>query len=465
MDTLPDFLEDVKKQMQACFDEDHLTELAKDTQFIQRATNRIQPIDFVQLMVLEMLEDPRMSYEALCQRLEQLNPESAMSAQALQQRVHSEGAVTFLTQVLQETLTLSLKPLLEETSPELLAPFSHVWIQDSTYCQLNQRLADAFRGTGGSASKASLKLDLVLDQRQHQLHQMLLTDSKTSDTTLAQSLHERLAPTDLVLRDLGYLSLAALASLQEKQAYYLSRLSREVGVRLDPAATQPMDLASYLDKHFPEETVIDLDVFLGEDRLPSRLIVYRAPEEVVNQRRQQAHRNAHKKNRKPTDAHLRWLAFSCYITHVARDVWLAEVVGTLYRLRWQVELTFKQWKSLLGIDVLKGTHPNRIRCLVLGRLIAIVLISMVHRGLVVLAYRLQREASATKLIGWLRRRQRLADAIRSHALDKLFEALQRDATRWLCKQRRTRSTTQQRIQELEPFGIDQAEWQHAIPLP
>ena len=83
----------------------------------------------------------------------------------------------------------------------------------------------------------------------------------------------------------------------------------------------------------------------------------------------------------------------------------------------------------------------------------------------VLAYRLQREASATKLIGWLRRRQRLADAIRSHALDKLFEALQRDATRWLCKQRRTRSTTQQRIQELEPFGIDQAEWQHAIPLP
>ena len=51
-----------------------------------------------------------------------------------------------------------------------------------------------------------------------------------------------------------------------------------------------------------------------------------------------------------------------------------EAIGTIYRLRWQMELTFKHWKSLFQIDVLKGTRPERIRCLIYGRLIVILVV-------------------------------------------------------------------------------------------
>jgi len=48
-----------------------------------------------------------------------------------------------------------------------------------------------------------------------------------------------------------------------------------------------------------------------------------------------------------------------------------EAVGIAYRLRWQVELTFKHWKSLFQINILRGTRPERILCLIYGRLIVI----------------------------------------------------------------------------------------------
>jgi IS4 transposase len=52
-------------------------------------------------------------------------------------------------------------------------------------------------------------------------------------------------------------------------------------------------------------------------------------------------------------------------------------VGTIYRLRWQVELTFRNWKSLLKINVLKGTRTERVQCIIYGRLITIIMLAMI----------------------------------------------------------------------------------------
>lgn len=39
-------------------------------------------------------------------------------------------------------------------------------------------------------------------------------------------------------------------------------------------------------------------------------------------------------------------------------VWGAEIVGTVYTVRWQIELIFKNWKSQLQINYLKGINPK-----------------------------------------------------------------------------------------------------------
>jgi IS4 transposase len=110
--------------------------------------------------------------------------------------------------------------------------------------------------------------------------------------------------------------------------------------------------------------VIELAVFVGQaERLPCRLIGYRLPPAVVNERRRKARAKAIKKGRALTQETLAWLEFAFFITTVPATLWPAAVIGTIYRLRWQVELTFKRWKSLLALHVLKGTRPERIRCL------------------------------------------------------------------------------------------------------
>src|SRR4029453_4324841 len=90
-----------------------------------------------------------------------------------------------------------------------------------------------------------------------------------------------------------------------------------------------------------------------------------------------AMRRRGKKGGSPTHTYLDWLQYGWYIPNVGATVWAAEVVATVYRIRWQIELLFKQWKSLLHLHVLKGPRPERIRCLLYGRLITITMLMRV----------------------------------------------------------------------------------------
>jgi hypothetical protein len=452
LSTVCSFITSLKEKIESLFDACCLETIAKETKFMVRSTNRINPRDFVQLMVLELLENPSMSIQGLCDILALLNPRSHMSANALQQRLASDGAADFLETVFNEAMTRSLVDSFEKTAPELLVPFNRVWLQDSTQCQLSEKLAPGFRGAGGSGSQSALKLSLIYEHQQRTLHQILMTDGKTAETALGKVLLDRLEPHDLVIRDLGYFVVEALFQIAQKGAFFLSRLNKGIAVFLtaEPKAAA-IDLPMFVNQRFTSESVIDLPIYLGRQKLAVRLIGYRAPSEVVNQRRRKAREVARKKGRQPSKAYLDWLAFSFYLTNVSKEKWEAKVVGTIYRLRWQIELIFKQWKSLLHIDCLKGTNPNRIRCLVYGRLIAIVICSMIYRGLCCYAYAVwDREPSIIKLTAWLITRRRLADALEQDALESLFSALQTSAKR-LLKQQRLRRTTVGLILQQVPF--------------
>jgi IS4 transposase len=103
-----------------------------------------------------------------------------------------------------------------------------------------------------------------------------------------------------------------------------------------------------------------------------------------------------------------------YVTDVPEKIWEAEVVGTVYRLRWQIELTFKDWKSLMNIHILRGTRKERVGCFLYGRLISVVVATIICGFASWYAYEyLKKEVSFHKIISWLRRKDRLAMAIRS----------------------------------------------------
>ena len=438
----------VKGKLTTVFNPDHLEALARQTDFIQRSSSKLSGKDFVELMTTEMLEDPAVSLEGLCDVLVDLNPQAQMTPQALHQRLNPY-AVTYLQEVFQWALRQQLEPVCERLPLGALSSFGRVLLEDSTQCRLHEKLAEAFKGSGGSASSSAVKIDLIYDVLHYALLEMHLSDGTAADQGRALAIVTHLRAGDLVMRDLGYLSLESLRQIDAHEAWYLSRLSKGVDVYLDAhAETRALALVPYLQQHYGDAAVVDLPVSLGQERVSCRLLAYRLSEDVVKQRQRKAHEETRKKGRMLTQEYCNWLAFGLYITNVSQQIWPSKVVGTIYRLRWQVELTFKNWKSLLYIHILKGTRPERIKCILYGRLITIVMIALVssYVSWYIEDY-LQREISIAKLINWLKRKSRFAKAIHAGTLDALFIDLWRALPKLLCKQKRRRRTSRQLIAE------------------
>ena len=165
-------------------------------------------------------------------------------------------------------------------------------------------------------------------------------------------------------------------------------------------------------------------------------------------RRRKALEEARQKGRTLSQDYLHWLTFGLYITNVPQEVLSVKVVRMVYGLRWQVELTFKNWKSLLKIHILKGTRPERIKCILYGRLITITMMALItsYASWYAEDY-LHRELSIPKLINWLKRTGRFAKAMHVGTLEDLFTDLRRALPKMLCKQKRKRRTSRQLLED------------------
>ncbi|MCP4878044.1 MAG: IS4 family transposase [Gammaproteobacteria bacterium] len=443
----------IQSKLKGLFTPEGLNTTARKTRFIQRSSSKIQAMDFIQLMTSELLVEPDVSTEGLCDRLEELNPEARVTAQALNARINTEEAVAYVKTVFEQSLQANLSPLVNQLPAPLLSSFGRVLLEDSTSVELHEKLADEFKGSGGSASKSALKIDYVFDVKNESAIHIEVGKGTVTDQSRASMIVDHLQEGDLVVRDLGYFVQLALGRIDEKKAFYLSRLLKSVHVYLEPEG-EAVDLIDYVNQPGTRHLeVIELSAHIGSERVPVRLIGYRLPDAVVNERRRKARQAAQKKNRKPPSReYLNWLAFSFYITNVDAELWPAAVIGTVYRLRWQIELIFKQWKSLLQIHVLRGQRRERIECLVYGRLLAILMIQPIAACASWMARELyQRELSVHKLINWIKRGGRLVQAIYEQQLDAVLEALMEALPRGLCKQQRKRLTSRQMIEQQVPY--------------
>lgn len=443
----------VTEKISDIFDKTTLKKLARKTGFVKRSTSRTDGDDFVRLMTTEILGDQAVSTEGLCDILREISPGAEMMPQSLGERLNKKESVEYPKKVFELAMKENFRSVRSDIYPDSLSSFGRVFTEDSTLITLHEKLADGFRGSGGSASASSLKIDMIYEIRQDILQNILISGGDIPDQSRADEILKEIRENDLVLRDLGYFTLESLREIGEKGAFFLSRLLKNAGVFLSPDAdASPISLPGYVGKKFRHLSVADTDVWLGKEKLPCRLVAYRLPDEVARKRRGKARENARKKGRQPTKEYLGWLGFGFYITNVPRDIWEPEIVGTVYRLRWHTELTFKHWKSLMNIHILRGTRRERIECFLYGRLITIAVVTMLCGFASWYCQRYsEKEASFHKIISWLIRRGRLADAVRSDSLGRLSDELAKALSKRLCKQRRKRKTTRQLLEERIPY--------------
>lgn len=341
---------------------------ARQTGFIQRR-RQLKPFDFLSLMVFASWSMIAPSLEALASELE-----GAFSRVALHYRF-TRQASAFLWQCLQWVMAHSQQfHLVLQT--QLLKPFSRVLIHDSSSWDLPPELAKIFPGSGGSASPANCKIQLTYEVKRGRLQALQLTAGNRPDQSFRP---QGLQADDLILADLGFFSLRFFATVSRQQAYFLSRFL--VGTQLWSAPTGAlMNLPTRLKKASGQ--AYQHPVLMGAGhRLPCRLICLRVPASVVQQRRRRLRQTARKKGRSVSPQHWALCAWTLLVTNAPERLLPAAKLYTLYRLRWQVELIFKQFKSVLRIHHCHTRRPERLLCELYGKWIAAVLVHALHGSL------------------------------------------------------------------------------------
>jgi hypothetical protein len=112
---------------------------------------------------------------------------------------------------------------------------------------------------------------------------------------------------------------------------------------------------------------------LGEVR--GSLHAYRLSEEQANVARQRIRAQSRQKGRTPKDTTLFWAGWVLVFTTVAPSRLCAQTISALYRVRWQVEIAIKRWKSVLDVGKLRAKEGSPLaEVWLLGKLLYALLV-------------------------------------------------------------------------------------------
>ena len=430
------------------FASDAIEAAARRTGFVKR-TSKLTGKLFLALVTFGAWSDATTTLAQLAAKVTQLDEQVEVSPEAIHQRMN-QRALAFLQDMLQQALA-KVQSVEHICNDGLFTDFTKVYLADSTGFELPDSLHELFPGSGGSAATAGAKIQAVWDYKNSVFGHFALTPLTMPDQRYVDTVVALAQKGVLFLFDLGYFKIKAFACIAAAGAYFLSRLNHQTTLlHTESGQVQPLALASWLTTVASDST--EHAIFLGaKERVACRLVAYRMPECIVNERRRLAKKKAKKKGYTPSKAHLALLAWNLFITNVPQTIWQTPTIRKVYPIRWQIELIFKSWKSYLHLASIKTKKVNPTLCYLYGRMLLIVLnYALCPQLRATLWVKKQRELSVLKLV---RHFQALADrwmqAIfqSEFALRRFLQQACATAERLVAKASRKRHTTAQILRE------------------
>ncbi|MBC8485569.1 MAG: IS4 family transposase [Bacteroidetes bacterium] len=366
-----------------------LNKCAKTTGFIKRQKD-LTAKDFFILMTIGSLG---MKHPSLAAMVDSIN--ARISREALHQRF-TESAVRFMENCTRFILKQKINQSVHiETN--LLEHYNRIQIADSSSWDVNPKLQGILPGSGGSASSSNCKLQVFYEYKYGELSFFEITPGIRPDNGYSPNLPGLLQSNDLLIADLGYFRLKTFYDIDQKGAFFLSRLL--VGTTLLNVENEtPIDLSMLKGL---SGNAYEIPVIMGkrkDSKVSCRLICLKLSEQAANERRRRLKKEAKRKGRTPKKFNLMLCDWALMVTNVP-EAWLpAENVRSLYSLRWQIELLFKQFKSILCIHLSNTGNVNRLKCEILGKLIMAIFIHRIHASINVHLWNTQhKELSMDKL--------------------------------------------------------------------
>lgn len=323
----------------------------------------------------------------LCGKLE-ANEKISISPQALSKRFNKE-AVNFLKKVFHEMLNFQ-NEVLRSNGAILENSFNRITVVDATGFKLDDKHADAYKGSG---VKSSVKIQLQYDLLTGEFIHCDLKKGCYSDASYLERLQSTIQKNDLILKDLGYLKALDLKIIDEKGAFYISRAKVNTILYKKEEVTGygkkgnvvkrelylPINIKQLVEPLLQGETIEFDDIYIGntkKNRTKCRLILTKLTEEC-KLKKELRNKNPKDRSSKLIEENKWWLDLNCYMTNVPKEVLSKKKIYETYSLRWQVEIMFKIWKSLFKIHEVKKAGLERIECFIYGRLIMLLLTSSI----------------------------------------------------------------------------------------
>jgi hypothetical protein len=328
--------------------------------------SKLKPEEFIDTLMFSSFDHGQLSLQECCNDLAYWH-QKALSKVALHKRFNPRS-LDFLKSVLAEQMASKMNP------EHCWQPFTRVIISDSCKFSLPEQYKEDYPGYGNFAS-AILNMQYAFDLKHGDWENLEFTKVTQNDQGHSKKTLHLIQNGDLHIRDLGFVTMSYLGKVVSEKAFFLNRLPPQ-WKPLQCSAGKAIDWTALYKKmqcnsgnHF--ETMISIGT--GKDALDCRLIAATVPEQVWAERIRKAQQRAKSMGVTLSDEYKTRCRFSVFITNVDQETLRAMDIIQLYRLRWQIELMFKTWKSLIGIHRVKAVKKERLECQLLAKFIWILL--------------------------------------------------------------------------------------------
>lgn len=322
------------------------------------AIKRIRKLDGAALLDT-VLFDPDESYNGISMQLMRRR-DVDVSRQALHQK-YNEQMKDFVKAAFERILTVGL--------PEEEIQGMEIKIKDSTKFGLPDSMAELFPGTKGKGIKAGVSVQFEFGIKSG-TSTIKLTAANENDQSESHLDKESIYPGTLYMRDLAYAHMAYMNNIRDKGAFFINKLNAKAVIYTrNGEEYKEFDLSVLQNMN----SVFDKQVYIGKEKMPARVIIEPVSAELKASRIANTEKENKKKGQATSEYFKLRAGFNFIVTNLSAEKHKAELIQKLYHLRWQIELVFKAWKSLLKIDHIKKTNEQRILCMLYGKLLWAVL--------------------------------------------------------------------------------------------
>jgi Transposase DDE domain len=348
--------------------EAEIRKLAKETGFVIRESKKIQAAGFLKMLLYDQLAYDNPSLQQHAFELDSMSG-IRISKEGLNKRFN-EASVAFIQKVFEAYLGHNLNH--DSIATKLKDKYTAIRFLDSTEFKVSDSLAAFFPGYSSTSAASCVAIQFEYDIISKKVCSLTLGNAKQSDKTYADERMDNINEGELIIRDLGYYSIDSYKKIENQNAFYISRLKSQVKIyeKQDDQYTE-LDLKNLIKRiKKSRNTFFDQTVYIGaNEKREVRLMAW-----LLDQDAQQK-RLAKKKGKKgKINNHDKlWSMLNVFVTNIPIKELAAQQAYELYKIRWQIELMFKTWKSILKLDVVRKMKPERLKCYLYTKLLWVLL--------------------------------------------------------------------------------------------